>query len=277
VHARNAMKALLDRCCMKDDPLIAEVDHNCDELYGPSYAAGWLVADAAGETQCFAALDDAANNTSCTTFKDGTLLPYMSGITNLSDNLARVFTPCDSVMKGAVSAPGACLLDADCVDGLTCIGAAPFDDQVKYGKCQPPQALGGLCGQGTTKAQYPFRVHTPLGNHPECAQGYCSGNQCTAAGAMGDNCFDDAECAAGLTCLDSKCGTGTLPALGESCTTRCADDYAFCYRPGNAPAGVCTKGRTVGESCERNGDCDGSCSVPAGKTLGTCVSICGSN
>jgi hypothetical protein len=278
VHARNMVKAILDRCCMSDEwDTVGYVDRGCDQWYGPSFAAGRMVPDPAGEATCFAAMDAVTNDTTCSSFKSALDLPAAATRVDQSAVLAQVFSPCDFVMKGTVALAGACAIDSDCLDGLTCIGAGPLDTPMMLGKCQAPQELGGLCAQGAAMPMVEARVHAPIGNHPECAHGYCNDDRCTAEKSAGDSCFDDRECGTGLLCVGRICTATALPNVGEPCTDRCAGDDVFCYAPHNAGSGVCSKERVVGEDCEFSEDCEGSCDRPAGASLGTCVSMCGSN
>jgi len=144
---------------------------------------------------------------------------------------------CEDLVTGSATANTECFVDWMCADGLTCSYIA--DDDLF--RCVAPSAAGGVC---STSGGHP----RPCDSGLECVDG-----SCVAQGQLNDACgmADTAGCADGLEC--------------DYAINQCVDDPDEC--PTACEAGeicidnVCQTMANVGEACERDVGCLGTCVV----------------
>jgi hypothetical protein len=183
---------------------------------------------------------------------------------------------CKLVFRGLVAENGACSMDADCLDGLTCVGWTSSSE----GTCKQPPAIGEACGQGATDGgTLTLNINHPFGTHPECATGaYCSARKCVAQKNPGDSCTDDEQCAGGKLCRLGVCGDVGDADLNGPCKQN--DDCKsglYCQRPNFTDPGTCQTKLPAGSACTSSvSSCKGRCDRPDSGTNGTCASFCGS-
>jgi hypothetical protein len=177
------------------------------------------------------------------------------------------FPPCDHVLTGSAKDGGACRWPPECGDGLTCVGYGIGVD----GVCKKPAKVGGAC---TVQAFGGVLNETALSvHHASCVAGaYCDGKTCVARAADGGTCVSTKTCGAGHSCVMGKCAKERAPA-GDPCAK--GDDCALGFM---CDSGKCAEKKSAGASCTKD-QCKGWCAIPekpAGQTVGTCTSSCGS-
>ena len=184
---------------------------------------------------------------------------------------------CDLVFRGLVAENGACAMDADCVDGLTCVGFSPNAD----GTCKKPPALDEACGKAPSEGgSISLEINHTFGSHQDCATGaYCSASKCVAQRNPGESCSDDKQCAGGKLCRLNVCGDVGDADLDGPCKEN--DDCKsglYCNAPSFNTQGTCQTKLGTGAACgtSNNNPCKGRCDRPDGGSTGTCQPFCSS-
>jgi hypothetical protein len=201
-----------------------------------------------------------------------------------STNVGQMMLTCSRVTTGHQMVGQGCASDADCADGLTCVGYIVGDPTKGLpgsdGACRMPPAAGAACGAGRTDAGVSLSLDfgsssSLFGTHPQCVTGYyCQDSKCVVQAQAGGQCVEDKQCVTGLTCHLQVCGMAGPAAAGAACkgTSDCMSGL-YC----NTMTGKCTTKETAGQPCVGfGGQCLGRCSVPDGGSAGTCVPFCGS-
>jgi hypothetical protein len=134
------------------------------------------------------------------------------------------FCGADSICAAYLPEGAACDAFNICGTNLYCAGQATGP-----GSCAPLPHLGETCDG-------------------PCAEvnAICNDGTCIPGGLAGDPCDDAFDCSHYYSCEGSKCGA--YPALGASCTNRCADG-AFCE------GGTCVAQKATGAACLYNDEC----------------------
>ncbi|MDB4997135.1 MAG: hypothetical protein JWM74_4567 [Myxococcaceae bacterium] len=196
---------------------------------------------------------------------------------------------CEETVVGLVDVGASCAGPVECKPGLTCLGYSSSllsDGGVRTvdGKCQQPPAVGSNCGSASLDGGPGQSSERSTSLHPACTNGWCAFGQCQKLGASGDPCFGINQCATGLQCHNSVCGTAPARSdVNGDCKQGRFDCKLGlrCNRPG-APAGTCVAKVGSGTTCTGGGltdddnVCKGRCGADSGAT-GQCVSYCGSN
>jgi hypothetical protein len=110
---------------------------------------------------------------------------------------------CEDAIVGKQADGAPCLSDRDCVTGLACRGVAPGTPT--KGVCQPPKALGEVCGPLEQNPDAAVAAPT-VPNHPACAaDAYCAG-KCFPLLELGEDCEFAEACRSGVcrdVCVDA--------------------------------------------------------------------------
>jgi len=156
---------------------------------------------------------------------------------------------CDDLVRGALKEGETCRSSLECVDGLRCLGLGPTDP----GVCRKPLPKSYPCALAADTLAALTRQDSFDVRHPECS-GYCSFKRCLEFVAEGGACRSSVECGPGKTCLEGKCGAGTLPGEGAACGTKGA-----CGKGLHCEKGKCITPKHEGAPCENDIECRGGC------------------
>jgi len=117
----------------------------------------------------------------------------------------------------------------------------------------------------------------------DCCTVSCVGGACSATQCVSDNkaCTTDTECCSG-TCAGAA-GAKTCQALNTTCSTggnACTGNDQCCSKL--CSGGFCAIGSSyctqTGDACSKSEDCcGGNCTIPQGKTVGTCSAVIGAS
>jgi hypothetical protein len=281
-YCDNTYKKLTDAfatCCSAADKetfeykfgvgLITGVSMTCGPRLESSIGKSRLEHDAAAAQSCYAAWSSLFSGTCA------------SGPAGINPNLdtpevkAQLET-CKLVFRGLVAENGACSMDADCADGLTCVGWTADSE----GTCKKPPALNETCGQGASDGgTLSLSINLAFGSHPECATGgYCSARKCVAQKNPGESCTNDEQCLGGKLCRVGICGdVGDADVNGACKQNDDCKSGLYCQRPSSTEPGTCQTKLLEGAACTSSvSSCKGRCDRPDSGTNGTCKSFCGS-
>jgi hypothetical protein len=241
----------------------------CGPRLEASISKGRLEHDDGAAASCYAAW--------ATLFSGGCASgPFGVSANFKSAEVQKQIESCNLVFRGLVAENGACSGDADCAQGLTCVGWSSNAD----GTCKQPPALAETCGKAPSEGgTLSLDLNLKFGDHPECATGaYCSSTKCVAQKNPGENCSDDKQCAGGKLCRLNVCGDVGDADLDGACKNN--DDCKsglYCNAPSFGQQGTCQTKLGDGAGCTAiNTPCKGRCDRPDGSADGTCKSFCGS-
>ena len=180
-------------------------------------------------------------------------------VTPLSAPLPQV---CLGIVKGALAAKAQCRSSLECAEGTRCQGLSTVD----LGTCGAPKAAGTSCNLAVDMLASFTRQDDVERDHPEC-QGQCFRTSCRDAFPSGAACTSDHPCGKGR-CVDGRCSSAPLPAVGEACSGGACAYGAGCVK------GKCAVPRAEGETCDANAECRGHCERDDGGTAGKCQKAC---
>jgi hypothetical protein len=167
-----------------------------------------------------------------------------------------------------------CLLDRDCIDGLTCVpvdeaGTCRLVIETGSGPCLTHDdcALDALCdversvcvGLGEQRAGEPCATDRMCRNGLVCD---AAASTCMepGAGGIGTTCATSVVCARGLTCsrAPNDVGGSCLAEHGTSCTDdpECDPNAGLVCRPDHDRQWACQDKGAVLDSCAENEDCE---------------------
>jgi hypothetical protein len=170
---------------------------------------------------------------------------------------------CVGLLRGTVTAGGACRSHLDCSGNAHCLG----------GTCVAPEPIGARCGVAVDQLATLTRQNDVEKRHATCAE-HCSlvTHKCEAMPTVGTECFSSAGCAEGQTCVGGKCsasppGKENEPCSGATCAKglRCAEKRCVplaregepCASDFDCARGGCSAhdgGRVCGATCTHAGD-----------------------
>ena len=169
---------------------------------------------------------------------------------------------CLGIVKGALPEKAQCRSSLECAEGMRCQGLSTVD----FGACGPPKPAGTGCSLAVDMLVVFTRQDEVDRDHPEC-EGQCARTSCRDAAAIGAACTYDRQCGKNR-CVDAKCSSAPLPAVGEPCSGGACAYGARCVK------GTCAAPRAEGEACEASAECRGACDRGDGGAAGKCQKTC---
>jgi hypothetical protein len=189
---------------------------------------------------------------------------------------------CDGLECGDDGCDGSCgecsgndqCVDGECVCLPACDGLQCGDDGCggNCGECsgELQSCLDGMCVEGAALG-VPCALAADCTADNQCADGYhCNdvAGTCALDVADGGNCVDDADCVAGLFCVDLVCSS-VAPEGGDCTSDEGCQEGLHCDA-------VCTADVVDGGACDEASDCESSnCSASTCCTGGDCCQVDG--
>jgi hypothetical protein len=160
---------------------------------------------------------------------------------------------CDTTSQAYRELPAAC---AEAITGTLGDGEkCAVDEECGSQVCDVPSCDAacclGTCFGATVAARAKVGESCEVA---DCeASAYCDSvsTTCVAVKGAGASCQGSDECSFGLDCILPAGMCGSLPTLGESCTSSCRDLGTTC----NAASHTCVKVALENEACSNSSDC----------------------